>query len=144
MEFMGNSYFRNRDDNTKIIKVFNIIVTKEDVDMIMNSALVGGITYWCSEALAVGDMLGDELSVQLGLGGSIYIRDSNTGDIEMLTMQKLVDGLQRYICSPKYEDTLCIKGGNLVLNFYKFDAVAADQIVQYGLFHEIRYFRRSV
>ena len=45
-------------DNLKINIEFktNIIITKDDIDDIMSTALEGGITYWCDRCSVVGNI----------------------------------------------------------------------------------------
>ena len=38
---------------------FNVLVTDEDIDDIMVSALEGGINHWCAEAKVQGEYLGE-------------------------------------------------------------------------------------
>lgn len=45
--------------------VLQIVVTGEDIDDIMASALEGGITYWCDRAKVDGNSLGEYASEQI-------------------------------------------------------------------------------
>ena len=41
---------------------FNVVISGEDIDDIMCSALEGGINYWCGKAEVDGKYLGTQLS----------------------------------------------------------------------------------
>lgn len=120
-----------------------VIVTEEDVDDIMCSALEGGITYWCNAAKVPEDKRvaswGHE---QIARGGELKIHACEPFDDEdtewyTLNKEKFMKGLEIYLHDPRYEciekdasnrcytiDTTCI------------DAGCADTIIQYALFGE--------
>ncbi|MFQ7090662.1 MAG: hypothetical protein ACLRQ8_02475 [Coprococcus sp.] len=120
-----------------------VIVTEEDIDDIMCSALEGGITYWCNAAKVLEDKRvaswGHE---QIARGGELKIHVCEPFDDEdtewyTLNKEKFMKGLEMYLQNPGYEcleedasnkcytiDTTCI------------DAGCADTIIQYALFGE--------
>ena len=114
----------------------NIIVTAEDIDDIMCSALEGGITYWCDEAEVVGDYLGEFASEQISKGGKLLLHDAEDMDeVYELTREKLLDGIKRAIAEQYYEDYGWVDGNRL--DCCQIDAEVADCIVQLALFHDI-------
>lgn len=52
---------------------FNVLVTDEDIDDIMVSALEGGINHWCAEAKVQGEYLGEFASDQISRGGTLLL-----------------------------------------------------------------------
>lgn len=55
----------------------NVLVTHEDIDDIMVSALEGGINHWCAEAKVQGEYLGEFASDQISRGGTLLLYDAN-------------------------------------------------------------------
>ena len=122
---------------------FDIIVTDEDIDDIMASALEGGINYWCGEAEVIGERLGEEgwAHEQIARGGTLRLHDVESDDCFDLYKENFLTGLKKYL---EHEG---LKQG-LVYDEYKegpeldcsmIDAVAADLIIQYALFGEVVY-----
>ena len=120
-----------------------VIVTEEDVDDIMRSALEGGIVYWCNAAKIPADkMVASWGHEQIARGGELKIHVCEPFDDEdtewyTLNKEKFMKGLEMYLQNPGYEcleedesnkcytiDTTCI------------DAGCADTIIQYALFGE--------
>lgn len=118
---------------------FAVIVTPEDIDDIMVSALEGGINYWCSKAEVVGEYLGKYGSEQISRGGTLKLYDSEAEEIYELTKEKFLKGLERYVKNPTYSDFLEFVDHEVRLDTGYADADVADTIIQYALFDEIVY-----
>ena len=121
----------------------NIIVTDEDIDDIMVSALEGGINYWCGEAEVIGERLGEEgwAHEQIARGGTLRLHDVETDEGFDLDKEKFLSGLKKYLESPYYNGMI-LKGNyedGMKLDCGMIDAVAADLINQYALFDEVVY-----
>ena len=67
------------------------IVTDEDINDIMTTALEGGISYWCSKAETVGPYLGKYASDQISQGGALLLHDSEESKIYELTLDKFLN-----------------------------------------------------
>ena len=120
----------------------NVIVTEEDIDDIMVSALEGGITYWCREAEVIGERLGEGWRhEQIARGGILRLYDAEDGGHYDLDREKFLAGLKKYLQNPLYDGTIELgtKENTMVLDCGMIDAPAADQIIQYALFGEIMY-----
>lgn len=111
-----------------------IILTAEDIDDIMVSALEGGITYWCRKAEVVGAYLGEYASDQISRGGSLILYDAESSDKWELTREKFLNGFKTWY--EKGEDIYGAVTGNLV-DCGEIDGECADAIVQYALFGEL-------
>ena len=124
-------------DNLKINIEFktNIIITKDDIDDIMSTALEGGITYWCDRCSVVGRYLGEYASEQIARGGTLRLRDCETGELFFLSLTKFVKGLKMFLEDNVYRLPLVKEYDGLHLDC--LDADDADQIIQYALFDEI-------
>lgn len=120
---------------------FNVLVTDEDIDDIMVSALEGGINHWCAEAKVQGEYLGEFASDQISRGGTLLLYDANERKYEELTKDKFLAGLKRYLKHPLYEDTVYpgIHEDRLLPDCTLIDAPASDMIIQYALFGEVVY-----
>lgn len=120
---------------------FNVLVTDEDIDDIMVSALEGGINHWCAEAKVQGDYLGEFASDQISRGGTLLLYDAKERKYEELTKEKFLEGLKRYLEHPIYEDTIYpgTHEGRFLVDCTLIDAPASDMIIQYALFGEVVY-----
>lgn len=126
----------------EIIEVsFNVLVTDEDIDDIMVSALEGGINHWCAEAKVQGEYLGEFASDQISRGGTLLLYDVKERKYEELTKEKFLAGMKRYLEHPIYEDTIYPETheGRYLLDCTLIDAPVSDMIIQYALFGEIVY-----
>jgi hypothetical protein len=114
-----------------------ITVTQEDIDDIMCSALEGGINYWCRKAEVVGDYLGEYASEQISRGGLLKLYDSEEDEVYVLTLEKLLKGIQMAIyenCYAEYEWFNCDG-----VDPCQIDADVADVIIQFALFNEVMF-----
>ena len=113
-----------------------IVVTDQDIDDIMVSALEGGVTYWCGECEVVGgEYLGEYASDQISRGGTLRFYDiEDEAEYWDLDIQKFMYGLEQYI--REEEDSYEIFDG-AGIDPGQIDACIADAIIQYGLFGQI-------
>lgn len=111
----------------------SILVTEQDIDDIMVSALEGGITYWADRADVIEDRrVADWGHEQIARGGVLLIHDAEEDEVYELTREKLLDGIKlayEYGCYEEYEWCDGYK-----LDCCQIDAEVADCIVQYALF----------
>ena len=115
--------------------VINFVVSDEDIDDIMSTALDGGITYWCGRAEVVGKFLGEYASEQISRGGALRLHDIEGDGVFELTLDKFLVGLRLWIENERaFELTSAGR-----LNIGQIDAAAADTIIQYALFNDIVY-----
>ena len=115
--------------------VISFVVSAEDIDDIMSTALDGGITYWCGRAEVVGEYLGEYASEQISRGGALKLHDIEGDGVFELTLDKFLVGLRLWI---ENERAFALtKAGRLDIG--QIDAAAADLIIQYALFNDIVY-----
>ena len=112
----------------------NILLTNQDIDNIMCTALEGGINYWCGKAKVVGKYLGDYASEQISRDGTLKLYDAESGEEFELTKEKFIKGLTKFLEDGRSDlisqgmiDTGCL------------DACDADAIIQYALFDDVVY-----
>ena len=123
----------------RIQAVFQIAVTQENIDDIMVSALEGGINYWCNKAQVDGKYLGEYASEQISRGGTLILHDMEEERTELLTKEKLLQGIRMYAEQIKYGDIFEVIDHELHIDCGMVDAEVADAIIQYALFSEIFY-----
>lgn len=119
------------DDNTFYVPVTVVILlTPQDVDDIMASALDSGISYWCDEAKVVGDYLGEYASDQISRGGELklHVIDEGYFSLDLKSFKKgfaawIEDGGDKH-CAVSSDGVDC----------GMIDSVCADEIIQYALF----------
>ena len=136
------SRFRKQvEDEAKVVlRVnFNVVVSGEDIDDIMCSALEGGINYWCGKAEVDGKYLGEYASEQISRGGTLILHDMGEGRTELLTKEKLLQGIKMYAEQPNRSDIFEVIDHELHIDCGMVDAEVADAIVQYAIFSEIFY-----
>lgn len=120
---------------------FAVVVTPEDIDDIMCTALEGGITYWCNRAKVVGDYLGEYGHEQIARGGELKMHvvepfDEEDTEWYTLSKEKFMNGLEMYLKTQNGGKILDIVDDKLTLDTSCVDANVADYIVQYALFRE--------
>lgn len=116
-----------------------LVVTQEDIDDIMCGALEGGINYWCDEAEVVGDYLGQYGHEQISRGGQLKLHDFEEEQDLILTKEKFLEGLQKYLANPTYADIMEIIDHKAKLDTSYADAEVSDSILQLALFGEELY-----
>ncbi len=119
--------------------VLQIAVTGEDIDDIMVSALEGGINYWCDNAKVDGKYLGEYASEQISRGGTLILHDMEEDRNELLTKEKLLQGIRMYAEQPEHSDIFEVVDHELHIDCGMVDAEVADAIIQYAVFSEIFY-----
>lgn len=138
----GLTEYTNTPQNTyRINSYLSAVLTSENIDDIMCSALEGGITYWCTAA-SLGDnedYLGEFISEQISRGGTLKLYDNEEEKWHVLTLEKFLRGISlasthRYAGNNVYKwiDRGEFDTGNI-------DGEAADAIIQYALFNDIIY-----
>ena len=126
------------NDNLHFIEITtNLIVTNDDIDDIMCTALEGGITYWCGRAEVVGDYLGAYSYEQIARGGQLKLYDIEDFTEYVLNLDNFKKGLKMYI--ENHDVPLMFYNQHLAIDPCEIDAEAADAIVQYALFGDIVY-----
>lgn len=114
------------------------VVTNENIDDIMCTALEGGINYWCSRAEVIGDYLGEYASDQISKGGELMLYDSVGDDKYIITKDSILMGIEKYV---NEYDSNCLyfeDRKNRIDTCY-IDAIGADVIIQYAVFGEVVY-----
>lgn len=120
----------------RIEKSETAMLSKQDIDDIMCSALEGGITYWCDNAEVVEDeYYGEWAHEQISRGGSIRIHDFEEGESYILTLDDFIKGVTLALEDGYGEDWI----ENGAIDAGQIDAVAADVIVQFAIFGEVVY-----
>lgn len=114
-------------------------VTKEDIDNIICSALEDGINYWCDNVKVIGNYLGEYVHEQISRGGRLLLHDLEEEQELLLTKEKFLDGLMKYLKKPKYSDILKYIDCEFHLDFRYVDAEVADLIIQLALFDDVIY-----
>lgn len=116
----------------------NIVVTNENIDDIMCTALEGGINYWCSRAEVIGDYLGEYASDQISRGGELRLYDSVSDDKYIITRDSLLMAIENYL---KEHDSDCLyfEDGKKRIDTCYIDVIGADAIIQYAIFGKIVY-----
>lgn len=123
----------------RIQAVLQIVVTQENIDDIMVSALEGGINYWCNRVKVDGKYRGKYASEQISRGGMLILHDAEEERTELLTKEKLLQGIKMYAEQPKHGDIFEVIYHELHIDCGMVDADVADAIIQYAIFAEIIY-----
>lgn len=98
------------------------VVTQEQIDDIMSTALEGGITYWCDRAATNFDQEEHYLSDMLTLTKRLELHVTDENKWVVLELDKLLNVL-----------------GEMQFNFDDYDALDADAAVQKAVFGEVIY-----
>lgn len=130
---------QKREQDTRIQVLFEVVVTDEDIDDIMVSALEGGVNYWCDTAEVAGKYLGEYASEQISRGGTLILHDMEEDRSYELTKAKFIQGLRMYLERPSAGDFLEVVDHELHLDTGYADAIVADSIIQYALFADVIY-----
>ena len=113
-----------------------VLLTNQDIDDIMCTALEGGINYWCASAEIIEEeYLGEYAHEQISRGGSLSLYDAEDDKAYTLTLNDFLRGFALAFKNG-YGDT----GEWIVDNKIdtgNIDAEAADIIVQFALFGDI-------
>lgn len=134
-EVLGEENVISRSNEWEFKAKRTVIVTQEDIDDIMASALEGGITYWCCKAEVVQDKYyGEFASDQISRGGSLRLYDNEDDEQYILTLDKFLKGVRLAIKDGYGNDWF---SDDARLNCAVIDGEAADIIVQMALFGEV-------
>ena len=132
------------DNNVKeIIKVeLEIVLTNDDIDNIMCTALESAISYWCENVVMVDKCLGKYASNQISKGGKLILRliepfDSDNTECYELDLERFKNGVKQWAQSPVGSNCLRQIDGKLRLDTDYTDEIVCDAIIQYSLFGEI-------
>ena len=141
LETAISHYRKQVEDETKVVLRinFNVVVTGEDIDDIMCSAMEGGINYWCGKVEVDGKYLGEYASEQISRGGTLILHDTEEDRTELLTKEKLLQGIRMYAEQSNRTDIFEVIDHELHIDCGMVDAEVADAIVQYAIFSEIFY-----
>lgn len=141
LEALIKSYEKLEKDAAveRVQAVLQIVVTQEDIDDIMVSALEGGINYWCSTAKVEGKYLGEYASEQISRGGRIWLYDTEEDKVWPLTKEMLLAGIRKYAEQPKHSDIFEVMDHELHIDCGMVDAEVADSIIQYAIFSDVIY-----
>ena len=130
-------------ENEFILNVtLEIMLTQEDVDDIMCTALEGGINYWCYKAEVIGEYLGEYGSEQISRGGKLrlYLEEPFDEDETMdyeLDLEKFKKGIEMWVQNPVGCNCLEQVDGKIRFDTCNADAVVCDAIIQYALFRDV-------
>lgn len=113
-----------------------LIVTDDDIDDIMCTALEGGILHWRLNVEVVGNYLGEYASEQIARGGSLVLYVYEDGETFELDKDKLLDGIKKWVDEGRGLDCTFRNGDKMELDCCMIDALASDSIIQYALFGE--------
>lgn len=116
----------------KVKVEFEVLLSDQDIDDIMASALEGGITYWCGQVDVVDKYLGEYASDQISRGGSLILYDCESDDKWVLTKEKFLNGVKKFISIH-----LSVLDKNKEIDACEIDGDYADRIIQYALFDDI-------
>ena len=123
----------------------SVLVTTEDIDDIMVSALEGGIAYWADRAKVPEKKRVSEWGhEQIARDGELHIHvvepfDQDDTEWYILTKEKFMEGLKRWMKVPGAELIPLPHGERLGIDTSQIDGAAADEIIQYALFGEAVY-----
>lgn len=126
-------------ENKKIHSITpTIIVTNNDIDDIMTTALEGGINYWADQAETVGTLREEDkdlyISETISRGYTVEIHDAEEGEVYQLDLEKLLNGITYGVQNGFVE----INNGGTI-DTGDIDAIAADVIIQAALFGDVVY-----
>lgn len=113
-----------------------LVVTDQDIDDIMSTALDGAIAYWCMRAEVVGNYLGEYASDQISRGGSLTLYCFGEKKGYELTKEKFLEGVQKIVNEGPGMVFVYREADKLLLECGAIDGEAADLIIQYALFGE--------
>lgn len=129
---------KEKTTNVELYVKTKVKFTEEDVDSIICAAIEGGISYWCKKVTpydeSVGSCFAEYVGDQVSKGCAIVFHIIEDKKKVKLTMEKFIEGLQKYISLGNYH---CISNGRL--DTYKMDSGDADGIIQCALFGGIIY-----
>ena len=116
------------------------VLTRQDIDDIMVSALEGGINYWCRRVVVQGDCLGEYASEQISRGGKLAVWLDEPFEADktcyVLDCDKFLAGFKLWVENDGDSyDAIDYSDGSVDCG--QIDALCADAIIQYALFGEL-------
>ena len=120
----------------KVKVEFEVLLSDQDIDDIMVSVLEGGITYWCDRVDVVDKYLGEYASDQISRGGSLILYDCESDDKWVLTREKFLNGVKKFI---SIHPDVNVLDKDKRIDTWKIDGCFADMIIQYALFDDIMF-----
>lgn len=108
------------------------ICDREIDDILYTAFNAGGISKWADHIWVSERKFGTKVHEQVSLGGAVLIHCLYEDTVHRLDMEKLLNGLRRYILDGKES----LQNGQLVKIV---DVNDADAIVQLALFGEVKY-----
>ena len=126
----------------KLKREIEILITNEDIDDIMVTALEGGINYWCIRCDVVGEYRGEYASEQISRGGELNFKVmekfEDGKDTYTLSKEKLLAGIETYL---EWDLDIITRdtATEFALDACRIDGCRADMIVQYALFGDLIY-----
>ena len=120
-----------------------VLLTKEDIQDLVTTALCGGIGYWARLDNSTDDFENapkdeciDETVARLLIEGkSVKLIDEEDGDVIDWTLVDLFNGVKRYFASGRGADLI----NRNRIDMCNVDADVADMMVQLGLWNEVIY-----
>lgn len=130
---------KQKESNEVIKTKVLIIISIEDIDDIMQTALEGAITLWCNDAKVMGDYHREYVHEQIARGGMLRLHNYIENLDYFLTKEKFLKGIELWVQKPV--GCGCIKHSH---NGFSFDVcctdvIACDAIIQYALFGKVLY-----
>jgi len=135
----------NPNEIAAVVKAELVVtLTREDIEDIIVTAIEGGIGYWCcldNTGSAYESAPADEpvsiTAAKLVLDGEwIILIDEEEDQMYDLDLEKLSKGVKLWLENGS-DNHEVVRNGRI--DFFKFDAIAADEIIQYSLFDEVLY-----
>lgn len=113
---------------------YDVVLTSENTDDIVCTALEGGINYWCFRCEVIGEYLGEWAHEQIARGGALRLYDSEEDKTYILTLEKFLSGFKMWL---EYGDDLYGAVSKVGVDTTEIDACMADLIIQYALFGDV-------
>lgn len=111
----------------ELVVDYAIEITDENLDIILEMAFEGGITYWCSEATETGNFAYKLYD---------YVDDKEWS----FNKKDLLNGISMYILNHRNGFKLIKnENGKMVFDDWNVDGNVADEIIQYACMGKVRY-----
>lgn len=121
----------------EVVATHPILITTENIDDIMVSALESGISYWADDAeVPENKRVADWAHEQIARGGVLLIHDFVEDETYELTLEKFLTGFKLWV-EKGLDHYNAVNGGEI--DCCHIDSSCADSIVQLALFGEVIY-----
>lgn len=112
----------------------SVMLSQEDVDDIMCTALEGGITYWCGRVEVLGERVREMASEEISRGGTLRLYDAESDDAWDLNIEKFCNGFRLWMENggDRYGAVNATR-----VDTSEIDGDMADMIIQYAIFGEV-------